>query len=127
MKIALRLALFLPLFFLGACTPSIPGTNPPTSSHVVIDWVNAIHFNGTTYLASFSPQTLPVSKLGPLFGTTKFKVDGNVQDPNYHLKDGDATYLPVGTPVYTVKGSPSTAKLATNINGVVTLYEAIKK
>lgn len=127
MKIALRLALFLLLLFLVACTPGTPGTNPPPSSRVMIDWVNAIHFNGTTYLASFSAQKLSASTLGPLFGTTKFKVDGNIQDPNYHLKDGDATYLPAGTPVYTVKGYPSTKKLATNINGVVTLYEALQK
>jgi len=33
----------------------------------------------------------------------KFKVSGNVCDPNYRLKDGDAAFLEVGTPIYQVR------------------------
>jgi hypothetical protein len=99
--------------------PSSGGQN------VSIDWVNFIRFNGITYLAtSMSPQDgLPASQLGPVFDTVKFKLDGNVHDPNYQMKDGDSAFLAAGTQIYTVKGYKSTFRLAAHLAGHIQLYE----
>lgn len=113
-------------FLLSACTVSNPTAIAPVQTGVAIDWVNVIHMRGITYMVSSPNPTLTSADLGPVFGTTTFKVDGNIHDPQYHLKDGDATYLPAGTPVYTVKGHPSSVQLAAYVNGVITLYKALR-
>ena len=55
----------------------------------------------------------------------KFKVSGNVCDPNYKLKDGDAAFLEAGTPIYQVNGHTPSAELAASFNGSLVLYKAM--
>ena len=111
----------LPLSGLVSCGPL-----SSNNQHVVIDWVDFIRFGGITYVA-VSPKPgrpLAESDLGPVFATITFKLDGNVQDPGYQSKDGDAGFLDAGTQVYTVKGYRSTFRLAAYENHALTLYEA---
>src|ERR1700738_2289793 len=100
------LFMLLALIGLMGCGSQTGGPGSSGGQNVSIDWVNFIRFNGITYLAtSMSPQDgLPVSQLGPVFDTVKFKLDGNVHDPNYQMKDGDSAFLAAGIQVYTVKG-----------------------
>jgi hypothetical protein len=92
----------------------------------VIDWVNFIHFNGITYLTSPTKpgRSVKESDLGPVFATVRFKLEGNVQDPNYQSKDGDAAFLDVGTKIYSMKGYSPTFRLIAQENNALTLYEA---
>ena len=53
----------------------------------------------------------------------KFRLDGNVDDPNYHSKDGDAAYLDAGTPVYRVVGYQPTFRLAAKRGNDYYTYE----
>jgi hypothetical protein len=53
----------------------------------------------------------------------KFKVSGNVCDPNYRLKDGDAAFLDPGTPIYRVTGQPPGAELAARFDGQIVVYK----
>jgi hypothetical protein len=46
-----------------------------------------------------APATLEESDLGPVVAQVKFEVDGNVCDPNYRPKDGDAAFLDPGTQI----------------------------
>ena len=87
------LLMLLTVIELASCGSQTGGQN------VSIDWVNFIRFHGITYLAtSMRPQDgLPTSQLGPVFDTVKFKLDGNVHDPNYQMKDGDSAFLAAGT------------------------------
>src|SRR5688572_747280 len=62
-----------------------------------IDWINFIRFNGITYLANSDSidqrnPVLPRDVLGPEHDEVRFMVAGNVSDPNYKIKDGDAAF-----------------------------------
>ncbi len=120
------LIMLLTLIGLVSCGSQTGGQGSSTSGqNVSIDWVNFIRFNGITYLAtSMHPQDgLSASRLGPVFDTVKFKLDGNVHDPNYRAKDGDSAFLEAGTQVFTVKGYKPTFRLAAHFAGHIQLYE----
>lgn len=127
-SIAPTLALVLiPSLILVACA-SLPSANgqPSSNQGVQIDWIDFIRFGGITYTAppAGSGRPLMGSDLGPVFATVKFKLDGNVRNPNYQSKDGDAAFLNPGTKVYSVKGYKSTFRLAAYQNGEIQLYES---
>ena len=88
-----------------------------------IDWVNFIQVGSTQYVAALqSPNTLKEGDLGPVYTHVKFKVSGNVCDPNYRPKDGDAAFLDAGTPVYQVDGQPPGQELAARFSGQIVVY-----
>ncbi len=107
----------------AAC--QLPGSSS-TCTAVQIDWVNFIQVGSTQYVAGpTSPTVLQESDLGPVVTHVKFKVSGNVCDPNYKLKDGDAAFLDPGTPVYQVKGRAQSEQLAAKFNGSLIVYRAM--
>ncbi len=120
-----RLLLSLAATLMGiCCPPGLAGCVPAGS--VIIDWVDFIKFDGITYLASFdhTGRSLQESDLGPIFASVRFRLDGNVHDPDYHSQDGDAAFLDAGTPVYTVKGYKPQFRLAAHRDGSIVLFEA---
>lgn len=91
-----------------------------------IDWVNFIQVGSTQYIAGLeSPSIIQETDLGPVYSHVKFKVSGNVCDPSYRLKDGDAAFLDVGTPIYQVNGQPTSMQLAAHLNGSIVVYQAL--
>lgn len=116
------------LFFPGlvSCASFSSQSASPTTSNAVIDWVNFIKFGGITYVAVSSKpgRLLTTHDLGPVFTTVLFKLEGNVQDPGYHSKNGDAAFLNSGTKIYAVKGYNPTFRLAAQESAGITLYEA---
>ncbi len=72
-------------------------------TNVEIDWVSFIKFNGVTYMPSSPPVSVAAEDLVS-YDEVRFMVAGNVRDPYYRSKNGDAGYLPRGTPVYSVAG-----------------------
>jgi len=110
------------LLFTAAC--QLPGST--SSCNTQIDWVNFIQVDSTQYVAGpQTPTVLQESDLGSIYAHVKFKVSGNVCDPNYRLKDGDAAFLDAGTPIYQVNGHPSTEQLAARFNGNILLYRVM--
>jgi hypothetical protein len=111
------------LLLTAAC--QLPGSSPTCNAQ--IDWVNFIQVGTTQYVAGLtqSPTVLQESDLGPVFAHVKFKVSGNVCDPNYRLKDGDAAFLDAGTPIYQVNGQPPAQQLAARFSGQIVVYKAI--
>jgi hypothetical protein len=102
----------------------LPGTSP--SCNTQIDWVNFIQVGSTQYVAGpQSPTVLQESDLGPVYAHVKFKVSGNVCDPNYRLKDGDAAFLDAGTPIYQVNGQAIGRELAARFGGQIVVYRAM--
>ncbi len=90
-----------------------------------IDWVNVIQVGSTQFVAGPQPPAvLRQSDLGPAYSNVKFKVSGKVCDPNYRLKDGDAMFLEVGTPIYQVNGQPPVLRLAARFNRQIVVYWA---
>ena len=107
---------------MAAC--QIPGS--PGSCNLQIDWVDFVQVGSTQYVAGpESPTVIPESDLGPVFAHVKFKVSGNVCDPNYKPKDGDAAFLDPGTAIYEVRGHPPTEVLAARRNGQILRYAAM--
>jgi hypothetical protein len=97
-----------------------------TATHAIIDWVDFIKFDGITYLANRSETSQPLQAhdLGRVFATVQFKLEGNVDDPTYQTRDGDAAFLEPGTPVYTVKDYAPHFRLAVKQQEGILLYEA---
>ena len=90
-----------------------------------IDWVNVIQVGSTQFVAGPQPPAvLRQSDLGPAYSNVMFKVSGKVCDPNYRLKDGDAMFLEVGTPIYQVNGQSPVLRLAARFNGQIVVYWA---
>src|ERR1700704_4690550 len=115
--------LLLGLLFTAGC--QLPGSTP--TCNTMIDWVNFVQVGSTQYVAGpESSVVLQESDLGPVYAKVKFKVSGNVCDPNYKLKDGDAAFLDPGTPIYQVNGHPAGEELAARFNGSIVLYRVMK-
>jgi hypothetical protein len=92
----------------------------------MIDWVNFVQVGSTHYVAGpQSPTVLKETDLGPVYANVKFKVSGNICDPNYRLKDGDAAFLDPGAPIYQVNGRSPSEQLAARFNDQILLYRAL--
>jgi hypothetical protein len=110
------------LLLVSAC--QLPGS-VQDCSNVQIDWVDFIQVGTTQYIAgSGTPLTLQENDLGPVVARVKFKVAGNVCDPTYKPKDGDAAFLEPGTPIYQVNGQPVSKVLGARRNGQLITYVA---
>jgi len=117
-----RFTVAIAALLLTAC--QLPGSAQDCSK-VQIEWVDFIQIGSTQYVAGpGAPTTLQESDLGPVVGHVKFKVAGNVCDPNYRPKDGDAAFLEPGAPIYQVVGRPTGQAVAAKRNGQILSYEA---
>ena len=110
---------------------AVMGVTGCGSQRHLISWVDMVRHDGVTYIAH-PPDDRPGSPLsdsdlGPVAFRTRFQVAGNVYDPDYKLKDGDATFLPKGTRVYSVVGSSPRVRLAAKRAGRIQTYEAVVK
>jgi hypothetical protein len=119
-KLVIGLAI---LAFMAAC--QLPGQS--TCGNTMIDWVNFIQVGSTQYVAGVQPdKTLQDGSLGSPVAYVKFKVNGNVCDPHYKLKDGDAAFLEPGTPIYEIKDHPTSEELAAKFDGTFVVYRALR-
>lgn len=114
----------------GASSTPTDGATPIASGSggtAIIDWVDFVRFNGISYLAGYpaaGERSLTGADLGEPFATVRFMLSENVRDPEYRIQDGDAAFLPAGTPVYAVKGYRPEFRLAARRDGRIVLYEA---
>ncbi len=105
-------------------TCRLPGS--ASGCNAQIDWVNFIQVGSTQFVAGpQSPTVLQESDLGPVYAHVKFKVSGNVCDPSYRVKDGDAAFLDPGTPIYVINGQSPAVELAARFSGRILVYSAM--
>jgi hypothetical protein len=121
-SLMLRSLVAMALLLVSSC--QLPGS-AQGCSNVQIDWVDFIQVGTTLYLAGVgAPTTIQENDLGPVVAHVKFKVAGNVCDPSYKPKDGDAAFLEPGTPIHQVNSQPMSKVLAARRNGVIIGYLA---
>ena len=93
---------------------------------VSIDYVDFVKHDGIDYLAPFTPsgRALTDADLGPELFRVAQRLDGSGLGPEYRPRDGDAAFIPAGTPVFAVRGYASTFRIAAHHDGRLVLYEA---
>ena len=90
---AVRLVGLWVLALLSSC--GFPGFGAGCTSQ--IDWADFAQVGSVQYVA-MATGTAPMheSDLCPVLMHVKYTVSGNLCDPGYRPKDGDAAFLPVG-------------------------------
>ncbi|MCR2823729.1 hypothetical protein [Lederbergia panacisoli] len=114
-------------FFIIACILLLTGCNQLFQSNVVIDWVDFLQFEGEEYLGSQLEIADP-NLIGEKIGEIKHMLEGNVRNPNYKSKNGDAAFLSVGTVLYEIKNEPNLIAIRDkdSINGYKIYYKMDK-
>lgn len=91
-----------------------------TETNVEIEWSDSVIINGIPYYNIENKQIESDSLIGNKIGEVLFNVSENIHDPNYIFKNGDATFLEVGTPIYLVKNNENA--VAVYVEGKYILY-----
>ncbi len=88
---------------------------------VEVEWVDFINHNNITYMAT--KFTSSNEMIESEIGKTLFNVSENIHDPEYKTKEGDAAFLPVGTPIYKLKDYRTEFRVAVKREGQFIVYE----
>jgi hypothetical protein len=91
-----------------------------------VDYRDFLQFGGVTYYVADHGVGRPVAPgdLGPRFTVVRGNPPESDAGRAYRLRDGDAAFVPVGSPVFTVKGYRPSFRLAASHQGRLRLYEA---
>ena len=143
--LAIMLGTLVTLF--GCATPSVTPTNstvpeatpamttvvaPPTSivptrsqnPKVFISWVDFIKFNDIIYLSETNQNSsIPAEDL-PEYAKVQFKTASVVNELGYKIKNGDAAFLEIGTPIYSIRDYSPQFRLVALAGGRQIFYEA---
>ena len=121
-------------------TPAVAPTHPSvdcpplkkTRGFVAIDYVDFVRYDGRDYLSGLddaSHHPVSVSQLGRELFRVRCSLaalnDRTGKQP-VERRDGDAAFVPAGTPVYTVRGWSPRCRLAARHNGRLYLYLAYR-
>ena len=95
---------------------------------VAIDYADTFRLHGHNYLVADPPPTVPVSAAQgePVVGRIQCRLSDYTVDPSYHLRDGDATILPVGTRLFRAAGKTNSVDLVAEVDGKWTLYHPVR-
>ncbi|HYG60242.1 MAG TPA: hypothetical protein VD902_19410 [Symbiobacteriaceae bacterium] len=120
------LALLIALSLSGCNTGALPVDACVVKGNAEIDWIDFVKFDGITYSSHSASGGNPLAEdgLGAHYGTVRCRLSGNVSDPGYRAREGDAAFLEAGTPVYRVKGYDPRFRLAARRGQQIVLYEA---
>jgi hypothetical protein len=90
------------------------------------DYRDFMRFGGVTYYAVEHDVGRPVARgdLGPRFALVGDNPPESDPTHAYRMRDGDAAFVPAGSPVFTVKGYRPSFRLAASHRGRLRLYEA---
>jgi hypothetical protein len=100
-----------------------------SGSDIAIDYVDTLRLVDHDYLAA--PEGALThwtpSQIGPLLGQIKCMLSAYLVDPNYPLGNGDATFLPPGTPVFFATTKPHSTDVVAKVSGRWRLYQQLPK
>jgi hypothetical protein len=106
---------------LAACSGERAGPR-----HAVIDYKDFIKLGGTMYYVADHGvgRSIERGDLGPVFAVVRGNPPRNDPTLTYRPRDGDAAYLPAGSPVHTVKSYRPSFRVAASHHSRLRLYEA---
>ena len=90
-----------------------------------IDWVDCVQINNIKYHSDFNRTSAEYSLIDKKIGEVKFNVYKNVHNGNYRFRDGDATFLDVGTEIYSLKSDNNA--ITVKIGEIYFLYKIYSK
>jgi hypothetical protein len=94
---------------LPGCPGSATGQSSGGSS-VMIDWIDMLEFSGHQYATGLAANVdVAPSKVGAVLGVTRCHIADSTAGPEFRFRDGDATFLPVGSEVHAIRGVPVTS------------------
>ncbi len=107
----------------SACsTPSKTG-----DASAIIDWVDFVQLGGIQYYAGLDGQVPPVptDQLGPTVGLVECRLSElDFSGAPGPAVDGDAAFIPVGTPVRSIRGYDPACRVAATVEGFNRVYLA---
>lgn len=95
--------LLISSLFLVACQSDF---NSSTNTHTIIDWVDFVKIDDIQYEANYSAVIADSTLIAEEIGEVTFKMDENITSSSYKAKNGDASYLDIGTKLFAVKDMP---------------------
>lgn len=116
-------------------SPTASGSDCPpvkhTSGYVTIDYLDFIRYRGRDYVSGLDPQSrpIPTTQTGGVVLHVRCSLsqlnDRTGKEPA-ERRDGDAAFLPAGTPVYAVRGWSTNCRLAARRDNRLYLYLAYR-
>lgn len=113
-----------------AGTHGPPGCPPPDASpegdrRAVIDWVDFVQVDGRMYsrYGDSSPARVAPALIGPVQARVLCTISEVVSDPDFVMRDGDASFLPAGTELHSFSDARPALRLAVQVGGIWAVYE----
>ena len=94
---------------------------------IAIDYIDTFRLLGHDYVESLDPvpPTWDPNRPGTPAGHIICTLDTYQVDPSYVLHDGNATFIPVGTPIYLVTTSKGTTEAVVKAGGQWKTYKPL--
>ncbi|ATP38719.1 hypothetical protein CSE16_00990 [Solibacillus sp. R5-41] len=107
------------------CIPFVFAGCAITNTQTIIDWVDFVKLNDSSYYGIYETELASPDFLGEVASVVKFKLDENVTTTSYKSKNGDAAFHEKGTKIYAVKGLEDVYAVQSNykINGYQIYFE----
>lgn len=95
----------------------------PPGITVAVDYLDTFRLGGRDYVvAADVPRG---TRVGMEVGRIRCMITSYQVDPSYQLHDGDATFLPVGTTVFSVRQVSNSDELVAIVDGRTVVYRAL--
>jgi hypothetical protein len=91
----------------------------------VIDYADTFMIKGVNYIGANDQVITDEKIIGLEVGSIKYNLVDGKANSQYHLKDGDATFLKVGTKIYSLKFKKEKGYVAAKQDGKWMLYKAL--
>ena len=89
-----------------------------------ISWVDCVQLSSIKYYRDNSKSIVEASSIVDKIGEVTFNVAGKVSNSKYRFRDGDATFLDVGTEIYGINKTKNA--IAVKVGEKYYLYNTLK-
>jgi hypothetical protein len=113
----------------GADRSATTGTGcppPDADGNAAVDWIDVVVVDGRQYSYGWQgASSVPADQVGPVVAEVGCGIADSVHNPDFHLRDGDATFLPTGTTLHRFADADPDLRLAARVDGEWRVYEVV--